>query len=181
MNKILLFIIFSFLTLPAYSDMGTKWPSESEMAKATLWPEKYTGNPSSCKKFNESLFIKYQEEIGYVDDEKFTIESHVDLNLDGTCEIIAYQRAYCGNKQCGYVAFHLNNNEIINIGDIFLGEYLAPRNGWLQIRGSSYSGYDYSLHLLQYKNGAYKYIKTDRFRYDEKSNKTEYITSEEYK
>lgn len=82
-NTALVTTVFSLFTTLALADLGTNWPTEQEMAKATKWPAKYAGNPASCKKLDESLFLKYQEEAGYTGEEEYTIETQVDLNLDG--------------------------------------------------------------------------------------------------
>jgi len=175
------FTILLIFTSLAFADLGTKWPTQHEMDKAPAWPEKYSGNPKSCQKISEENFIKSQEEDGYVGEEEFTIDSQIDLNLDGVCEIIAYQKIYCGNIQCGYVAFHYKDNKYIRLGDIYPDEFLVPHDGWLQVRGYTYTGQDYALHLIRYDNGSYHYVRTDRYKYDEQSNRTIYINSEYYK
>lgn len=160
------------------ADVGDKWPEEQELSKAPAWPSKYNGNPKLCNKPNEDYFFKYQNDAGFVDEEAYEIDSYVDLNLDGTCEIIAFQRMYCGNKECGYTAFQVTKQEVKELGPGALGEFLTPLNGWLQIRSRSYTGNHYSLHLVKYINGSYRFYRSDRFEYFEKNNKTKYIKTD---
>ncbi|VAW78335.1 hypothetical protein MNBD_GAMMA15-378 [hydrothermal vent metagenome] len=178
MNKIILIIISALISGYIHADVGDKWPSEQELSKAPTWPSKYNGNPRLCNKPNEELFYKYQNDVGYVDEEAYEIDSYIDLNLDGICEIIAFQRMYCGNKECGYIAFQVTKQGVKDLGQVALGDFLAPLNGWLQIRSRSYTGAHYSIHLVKFINGSYRFYRSDRFEYFEKNNQTKYIKTD---
>ena len=178
MNKIILLIISSLMSGYIHADVGDKWPTEQELSKAPIWPSKYNGNPKLCNKPNEDHFYKYQNDAGYVDEESYEIDSYVDLNLDGTCEIVAFQRMYCGNKECSFNAFQIKEKDVKDLGQVALGEYLVPKNGWLQIRNKSYTSNSYSIHLIRFINGSYRFYRSDRFEYFEKNNKTKYLKTD---
>lgn len=174
MKKISLIIIGTLFSFSINADVGNKWPSKQEVSKAPSWPIKYKGNPKLCKKPSKELFNMYQSEAGYIGEEIFEVDSYVDLNLDGKCEIIAFQRAYCGNKECSYNGFQVADNEIKDIGQISLGEFLTPHNGWLQIRSKSYTGNYYNIILVKHIKGSYRNYRTDQFEYLEKQRATKY-------
>ncbi len=178
MRKILHLITILIVSTSLHADVGDKWPSEQELAKAPSWPTKYTGNPKSCQKPNEDHFYEFLNNAGYIDEEAYEVDSYVDLNMDGTCEIIAFQRMYCGNRECSFDAFQINGKEVKDLGQVALGEYLIPYNGWLQIRNKNYTGNFYSIHLIRFINGSFRFYRSDRFEYIEKNNDTVYKSTE---
>lgn len=178
MAKYLSFLFLSIVLGVASVQAAGKWPSAKEQAKAPAWPVRYSGNPSSCKEPNTDPFYAYMQKHGYVDDKEFEIDAYIDLNLDGDCEIIAYQMSQCTATGCRYIAFHLNNKKVRNIGQVDFGEYLSPVKGWLQLKSKSSSGNNYKYQLYKYVNGAYRVVRTDHYKYSNKHKTTQYLHTE---
>lgn len=168
--RLIVTLLFILPFTPLIADVGSNWPSKDEMDKAPSWPKKYTGDPTKCKKIDRKIFLS---QFGKPE-ESYVIERQVDLNLDGICEVITYAPAQCG-KWCAYDALQLQSNKLVHIGEVALGEYLVPYNGWLQIRSRSYTGRYYYYHLLRRINGKYQYYRKDEYQESYDSGKTKYI------
>jgi len=155
------------------ADVGSKWPDASEMAKAPAWPKAFRGDPNQCKKIEPEAFLSKVNETLTSAEDKYQIQAQVDLNLDGVCEVVAYQPVNCG-KWCLYQGFVLRNGKYVSLGEVAPGEYLEPFNGWLQIKTSSYTGPYYFFHLLRFEKGEYKYHRRDEYKEIEIEEKTKY-------
>lgn len=175
--RTLLATLLILISTLAVADLGTATASKEELAKAPAWPKPYKGNPEKCKRVNEQAFMK-QENIKIPKEEtphgqeadKYYIESQVDLNLDGVCEIIALERCYA--KWCSYFVYQLKAGRFVRLGEILRGgEYLEPHNGWLQIKSMSYTGATYFYHLSRFEDGAYRSVRRDEYKeiFDKKS------------
>ncbi|MDH5409497.1 MAG: hypothetical protein OEZ33_05670 [Gammaproteobacteria bacterium] len=153
MNRTLLFIfpiLFSGQIMA--SDVR---PSKAEQAKAPAWPIPYSGSPTSCKKADEFLFEKHRSD--------YQVDAHVDLNLDGQCEIIAIKPEDCTDTGCRYLAFLVGKGRVKDLGQLEFGEYLTPANGWLQLRSKRSQGKNYYFDLYKYVNGKYRLFRTDHY------------------
>ncbi|MDH5181818.1 MAG: hypothetical protein OEZ39_07775 [Gammaproteobacteria bacterium] len=177
--KRFLFLVLAGL-LPAvtvlHADYTDHWPAAAEQARAPAWPQVYSGNPSTCSKPDENPFYAYQDAAGLSEDTAYTIDAHIDLNLDGMCEIIAFRSTDCDDTGCRYTAFRITDkNKVLNIGTVDFGEYLTPVHGWLQMRTKSRDGEHYRFHLYRYVQGKYRIIRSDHYRYNATTKNTTYV------
>jgi len=159
--KRLSLIVVLLVVGSAFADLGNDWPDSAELAKAPPWPKKYDGNPFKCMPVSEEAFLKQVNPKGETD--PFRVERQIDLNMDGTCELVAYQPSMCG-KWCGYVAFLLRDGNFVNIGGVILSEYLEPDKGWLQLKAASYTGSTYFYFLFRFDGQQYRIVRRDEFK-----------------
>lgn len=177
---VMVLIFFTIFSVNTLADVGVDWPDTEEMSKAPAWPKEYVGNVNECEKKEIKLSTDY------------VINSHIDLNLDGICEVIAYNPDLCG-KWCVHEGFQIVEDDYQYIGDIDIYgiTYLEPYNGWLQIQSSSYSGSTYYFHLHRFESSnlsgnsiyallnrletGYKLVRSDEFDWDDSLGKTAYV------
>ena len=174
MTRITCVLLVHILAAVAFADVGSQWPDAKEIAKAPAWPKAFRGDPTQCKKIEPEKFLSNVNKPTIEDQNRYVIETQVDLDLDGVCEVIAYRPVNCG-KWCAYEGFRFHDGMYQLIGEITLGEFLEPYNGWLQIKSSSYTGAYYFYFLTRFQDGAYKYYRRDEFKEDVAERKTMYL------
>lgn len=144
----------------ANADVGMDWPSEAEQAKAPAWPAPWQGaNPQACDAVSGQQFL---DQWGGEGPGTYRIDHQADLNMDGICEVLAYDPELCG-KWCSYEVFVLRQDEFSRLGEVALGDYLEPYNGWLQVRSRSYNGNGYLYQLWQHDGEGYRLVRTDEY------------------
>jgi len=184
--KHFLLLVFSFaFVMSAHCDVGGEPPSAEELAKAPPWPKKFSGNLKECKKLDESLVLnKYHGDWKTRSPQHPITIEQIDLNLDGTCEILVLDTAGCGNKLCEYRGYQWQGVQWRELGDVFRGEFLEPYGGWIQIGSMRPSGANYYRALFRYSSAGasntgdwYRVYRRDTFQHTNVSGvwKTTYV------
>lgn len=179
-----IFLLLAFLSAMSFAD------TENITKKTPLTPpdspKKYNGDPKNCQKISEIEFLDTMNRDIKYKDEKYRVSSQIDLNLDGVCEILAYQKYVCGSGGCSSDAFQLVNNSYKHIGSGFNGvTLLEPLNGWLQASSYGKNGWCcHTLTFISYINGKYQSVRRDVYRAkdsdDHKESPNQEYTETEY-
>lgn len=178
MKLIILLFMFT-ISCPLLADrLG---PSTSAFEKAPPLPQTYSGSVENCQQFSK---LHFEDEINkhlkYKSD-AYILHSQIDLNLDGICEIIAYQQYTCGTGGCGLSIFKDTEQgfkEIEFDNFDFRGgvTYLEPKNGWLQMSTYSQSGWCCQTStFVSFIDGKYRLIRKDNFKATELESHSDYI------
>jgi len=169
------------------ADVGDVWPEQDEIDKAPETPAAIDVDVTNCQAPDFEKFLKVMRSKGYVGDDEFRMSNvgNMDLNRDGICEIIAFQRVYCGSGGCSNVAFQIDGNDYKYIGmgpSRFHIAFYVPHNGYLQFRDASYTGTSYSYHYYRFEDGQYRRWRSDRFKaqwfQDTEESKSFYLRTE---
>lgn len=161
--KLFVFYIYLLLSFNVHADLGMAALEQEEAQKAPPWPEKYSGDVTKCNAPKvDALLTMLNKKENHNGSQEYVVNSFIDLNADSLCEVVVFDKNAC-EKWCDYRLFQYENQEFSDIGEIMLGEYLEPIDGWLQIKAGAYTGNVNLFFLLAKKNGMYKIIRTDEF------------------
>jgi len=160
---------FCFYSLCCAADVGDVWPKQEEMDKAPETPTVLDVDVTDCQQPDPEPFLERMRSKGYIDADAYRIsnDGYMDLNQDGVCEIIAFQRMYCGSGGCSNTVWQIDGDDFRYIG---LGPsrgrftFYEPHNGYLQFRDASYSGVSYAFHYYRFEDGEYRRWRSDRFK-----------------
>jgi len=183
-------LVLLFCSSFSFADVGDVWPEQEEIDKAPESPAVLDVDVADCQAPESEWFLEAMRAKGYVADDEYRIsnDGFMDLNQDGICEIIAFQRVYCGMGGCSQLAFQLDGDDFKFIGlgpSSYQDTFYEPHNGYLQFKGASYSGSSYSFHYYRFEDGQYRRWRSDRFeenwRLNTKERKTLYKHTEYFK
>lgn len=160
--------VLLFYSCNGFADVGDVWPQPEEIDKAPETPAVLEVDVTDCKMPDSEKFLELMRSKGFVADDEYRIsnDGFMDLNQDGICEIIAFQRMYCGTGGCSNTVFQLDGDDFKFIG---IGPsrshipFYEPHNGYLQFRDASYTGRSYSYHYYRFEDGQYRRWRSDRF------------------
>jgi len=100
------------------ADVGDVWPQQEEIDKAPEPPVALKVDVTDCEAPDSEKFLDSMRSKGFAADDEYTISNNgfMDLNQDGICEIIAFQRVYCGSGGCSNTVFQLDGDDFKYIG-----------------------------------------------------------------